>query len=240
MMDEHGTTDALADHAGMTLDDALAALGSDPAKAAEMARHHKVDRAYLGVTPPAIEAVAKGWREGLDLEARLALASALWASDVHEGRIAAAKLLTQARIRPDDGAAWDMITAWVPACDGAAIADQVAIAGQKRLVADPARFDVLADWVASDHLWTKAAVLGFTLPWTKQTHPKPADLALRDRALDWAGTLAGDPHKVIQTALVSWLASLAKHDPASASGFVDRHGAAMKSYALKSARHRLG
>jgi hypothetical protein len=52
MMDEHGTTQALADHAGMTVDDALAALGSDPAKAAAMARHHKVDRAYLGVTPP--------------------------------------------------------------------------------------------------------------------------------------------------------------------------------------------
>ena len=225
---------------GMTVDEALAALGSDPDKAAEMARHHKVGRAYLGVTTPAIEAVAKTWRETLDLDARLALAADLWASDVHEGRIAAARLLTQARIRPDDSAAWDMITAWVPACDGAAIAEQVAIAGQKRLVAEPARFDALADWVTADHLWTRAAVLAFTLPWTKQNNPKPADLALRDRALDWAGRLAGDPHKVIQTALVDWLASLAKHDPAIAQAFVDRHGAAMKPYALKSARHRLG
>ncbi|WP_322892046.1 MULTISPECIES: DNA alkylation repair protein [unclassified Yoonia] len=224
----------------MTVDDALAVLGTDPAKAAEMARHHKVDRAYLGVTTPAIDAVAKGWRETLDLEARLALAADLWASDVHEGRIAAAKLLTQARIRPDDSAAWDMIASWVPECDGPAIADQVAIAGQKRLVADPARFDALAPWVKADHLWTRAAVLALTLPWTKQNNPKATDLALRDRALDWAGQLAGDPHKVIQTALVDWLASLAKHDPATAQAFVDRHATVLKPYALKSARHRLG
>jgi 3-methyladenine DNA glycosylase AlkD len=224
----------------MTLDDALAALGTDPAKATEMARHHKVERAYLGVTTPAIDAVAKGWRETLDLEERLTLAAALWASDVHEGRIAAAKLLTQARIRPDDAVAWEMIVAWVPACDCAAIAEQIAIAGQKRLVAEPARFDVLATWVASEHLWTKAAVLAFTLPWTKHNNPKAADLVLRDRALDWAGQLAADPHKVIQTALVDWLASLAKHDPATAQAFVDRHAAVMKPYALKSARHRIG
>ncbi|WP_019955738.1 DNA alkylation repair protein [Yoonia vestfoldensis] len=224
----------------MTVDDALSALGTDPAKAAEMARHHKVERTYLGVSTPAINAIVKDWRDALDLEARLGLAAELWASDVHEGRIAAAKLLTQARIRPDDAGAWDMIVAWVPQCDGPAIAEQVAIAGQKRLVADPARFDALEPWVAADHLWTKAAVLAFTLPWTKQNNPKAAHLALRDRALDWAGQLAGDPHKVIQTALVDWLASLAKHDPATAQAFVDRNGAALKPYALKSARHRLG
>ena len=224
----------------MNAEDALAAFGTNAEKAAEMARHHKVDRPYLGVATPDIEIVTKGWRTALDLDARLALAADLWASDVHEGRIAAARLLTQARIRPDDGAAWDMIVAWVPDCDGPTITDQVAVAGQKRLVADPARFDVLEAWAISDHLWTKAAVLAMTLPWTKQNNLKPADLALRDRALGWAGGLAADPHKVIQTALVDWLASLAKHDPACAAGFVDRHAAAMKPYALKSARHRLG
>ncbi|MFN3663584.1 DNA alkylation repair protein [Yoonia sp.] len=224
----------------MTLDDALAAFGNDPDKAADMARYHKVDRTYLGVPTPAIDAMVKDWRNTLDLDARLALAAALWASDVHEGRIAAAKLLTQARIRPDDSAAWDLITTWVPDCDGTAIADQVGIAGQKRLVADPARFDILSDWVTSDHLWTRRAVLVFTQPWTKQNNPKPADLALRETALDWAGMLASDSHKVIQTTLVDWLAGLAKHDATRAAAFVDQHGAAMKGYALKSARHKLG
>ena len=224
----------------MKVDDALATFGTDPVKAADLARYHKVDRAYLGAQTPAIDAAVKDWRATLDLDARLVLAADLWASDVHEGRIAAAKLLTQARIRPDDSAAWDLIASWVPDCDGAAIADQVGIAGQKRLVADPARFDALDAWVTSDHLWTRRAVLLFTQPWTKQNNPKATDLALRDRALGWAATLAADPSKAIQTALVDWLASLAKHDPACAAGFIDAKGAAMKSYAVKSARHKLG
>ena len=226
----------------MTPDDAIALLqaAGDPAKAADMARHHKVDRAYLGVATPAIDAMVKDWRAALNLDARLALAAGLWDSDVHECRIAAAKLLTQARIRPDDAAAWGLIAAWVPDCDGVAIADHVGIAGQKRLVADPARFDQLSAWVTSDHLWTRRAVLIFTQPWTKQNNPKPADLALRDRALGWAAVLAADPHKVIQTALVDWLAGLAKHDAACAAAFMDQHGGAMKSYAVKSARHKLG
>ena len=118
----------------MNVQDALAQLGSDPANQARMATYHKVDRPYLGVPNAVIDAAVKDWRAALDLEARLALASALWDSNVHEGRIAAAKLLTQARIRPDDTAAWDLICAWVPDFDCWTIADQVAIAGQKRLV----------------------------------------------------------------------------------------------------------
>ena len=42
------------------------------------------------------------WRSGV------ALAAGLWDSDIHEARVAAAKLLTQARIRPDD-AVWDVL-----------------------------------------------------------------------------------------------------------------------------------
>jgi 3-methyladenine DNA glycosylase AlkD len=224
----------------MTLDDALAALGTDSAKATDMARYHKVDRAYLGVPTPTIDAVVKGWRDDLDLDARLALAAALWASDVHEGRIAAAKLLTQARIRPDDSAVWDMIVAWVPDCDTLAIADAAAVAGQKRLVTDSARLTLLADWVASSHLWTRHAVLAMTLPWAKMSNPKATNLAEREIILDHAGQLARDPQKVIQTALVDWLASLAKHDPARAAAFLAQHGDAMKPYARKSAQHRLG
>jgi len=224
----------------MILDDALAALGTDAAKAADMARYHKVERAYLGVATPAIDALVKEWRSTLDMDTRLALAAELWASDVHEGRIAAAKLLTQARIRPDDTAAWDLIAAWVPDCDTLAIADAVAVAGQKRLVADPTRLTVLSDWVASDHLWSRYAVLAMTLPWAKISNPKAADLAQRDMIMGWAGQLASDTHKRIQTTLVDWLASLAKHDPTRATTFMARHGDAMKSYARKSAQHKLG
>ena len=88
----------------VTVDQALAALEAlaIPEKAAEMAAYHKSSRRFLGVTVPQIDDLSDAWRAACTLEERLALAAGLWASDIHEARVAAAKLLTQARIRPDD------------------------------------------------------------------------------------------------------------------------------------------
>ena len=163
----------------MTPEAALAQI-SDTAnadKATEMARYHKVQRKYLGVANPQIDTLTKEWRKSLDLDERLKLASDLWATDIHEARIAAAKLLTQARIRPDDAAAWDLIQSWVPDFDAWAIADHAAIDGQKRLIWNPARLDNVEAWTQSPHMWTRRAALVMTLPWTKQRHPKPQELA---------------------------------------------------------------
>ena len=46
---------------------------------------------YLGVPVPLIEDMARLWREACTLEERIALARGLWASDIHEAKIAAAK-----------------------------------------------------------------------------------------------------------------------------------------------------
>ena len=115
----------------MKIDEALAQLSAaaDPVKAAEAQAYHKAEREYLGVSVPQIEALAKGWREAITLEARLALAAGLWDSDIHEARVAAAKLLLQARIRPDE-AVWELIASWVPQFDAWAIADHVCKAGE--------------------------------------------------------------------------------------------------------------
>lgn len=140
----------------MTPDAALAALRAqaDPARATGMAAYHKVVRPYLGVPVPVIDDLARDWRAAITLDERLALAAALWDSNIHEARVAAAKLLTQARIRPDDAGAWGLITSWVPTFDGWALADHASIAGQKRLVADPSRIDTVAGWTTSPHMWT--------------------------------------------------------------------------------------
>ncbi|MEO0680975.1 MAG: DNA alkylation repair protein, partial [Pseudomonadota bacterium] len=80
---------------------ALAALreAGDAARAADMARYHKTAREVLGVSNPQIDAFIRAWRAEDDaVAARCALAAGLWDSGVFEARIAAAKLLTQARI----------------------------------------------------------------------------------------------------------------------------------------------
>lgn len=225
----------------MTPEAALAALRAeaDPAKAAEMAAYHKVDRPYLGVANPVIDGLAREWRQGITLDERLALAGALWDSNIHEGRIAAAKLLTQARIRPDDSGAWSLICRWVPEFDAWAVADHASIAGQKRLVADPARIETVEGWTRSDHMWTRRAALVMTLPWTRQNHPKPADLAIRDRVLGWAAGYVDDPEWFIQKAVAWWLRELSKHDPGRTRTFLVAHGDRMKPFARREAARKL-
>lgn len=210
----------------------------NPAKALEMQVYHKTPRRYLGISVPEIEALTKQWREDLSLDDRIALAASLWQTNIHEARIAAAKLLSQARMRPDD-AAWALIHSWVPDFDAWALADHASIAGQKRLVADPSRIDAIEPWVTSPHRWTRRAALVMTLPWTKQNHPKPQDLAIRDRVLGWCAGLASDPDWFLQKAVAWWVRDLSKHDASRARAFLAAHGDRLKPFAQKEASRHL-
>jgi 3-methyladenine DNA glycosylase AlkD len=220
----------------VTPEAALAALRAkaDAGRAAEMAAYHKAPRAYLGVAVPEIDALAKSWRAGLGLEERVALAQALWQSDIHEARVAAAKLLTQARIKGDERV-WRLIASWVPEFDAWAIADHAAIAGQKRLVAEPARLDEAENWLDRPSFWERRAALVMTLPWTKQNHPSAEELAARDRVLSWCARLAPEREWFLQKAVAWWLRELSKHDPARVATWLSAHGQALKPFARKEA-----
>ena len=208
---------------------------ADLARAQDMRSYHKADRFYLGLTNPQINDLTQEWRTALDAPERVTLADGLWQTNVYEARLAAAKLLTQARIRPDDAAAWDLISSWTPDFDSWAIADHASMAAQKRLVADPNRLDHLEKWIISDHMWTRRAALVSTLSWTKQNHPKPDDLIIRDRVLGWAATLVPDRNWFIQKAIGWWLRDLSKHDPDRTKAFIAQHGPEMKPFAVKEA-----
>ena len=220
----------------MSPEDALdqIAAHADDGRAADARAYHKSKRVHLGVPNPILNELTQAWRQSLDVEARVTLADNLWATDIFEARLAAAKLLTQARIRPDD-AAWDLIVSWVPQFDGWAIADHACMAGQRRLTADPSRIDQVEAWTASDHMWTRRAALVMTLPWTKQNFPKPDELAARERILGWAATYVTDQQWFIQKAIAWWVRELGKHDAPRARAFLEVHGAAMKPFAAKEA-----
>ncbi len=220
----------------MTPPEALAQLTAlaDPARAADMEAYHKAPRPYLGIAVPDITALATGWRSHLDTPARVAVAAHLWASNIHEARIAAAKLLTQARV-PEDAPVWRLIAAWVPGFDAWAIADHACDAGARRLIADPSRLDEVETWTTHDNMWTRRAALVITLPWTKQNFPKPTDLAIRDRVLGWAATYVTDTDWFIQKAVAWWLRDLAKHDATRARAFLDGPGQNLKPWARKEA-----
>jgi hypothetical protein len=160
---------------GMTPEVALAALRAeaDPDRAAQMRAYHKVG-------PPLSRPVQRTgeriwqrlWRKSTDLNERIALAQGPLGQRHLRGADRGGKLFLQARIRPDDTPAWD-VPRGIRArdFDSWAIADAVAQAGQKRLLADPGRLDEVETWTRSDHMWTRRAALVFTLGFTKSRHP---------------------------------------------------------------------
>lgn len=212
---------------------------ADPAKAAEMARYHKTDRAVLGVSNPDIAHIVSTWRAERPVADWIAEADALWRSGVFEARIAAGKLLVKARLGEMDAPVWDLIAAWTPDFDGWAIADQAADAGGRRIMADLSRLDTLEGWAGSDHLWARRAAFVFTLPLAKLPHPSPAEAAARARVLGWAADAVADHRWFIQKAIGWWLRTLAKHDPAAVRAFLASHGAALKPFARREAERGL-
>jgi len=209
----------------------LRAAGN-PEKAAEMAAYHKQTREIIGISNPQIDAFVKQWRAELSLEGRLTLADELWQSDVFEARIAAAKLLVQARIIPDE-AAWALITSWVPDLDSWAIADHMSTAAAKRLVAQPLRLNEVEAWTHSKHMWSRRAALVATLPWAKLNHLTPEQNKARERILGWAARYVDDHDWFMQKAVAWWLRDLSKHDAPRVQVFLEKHGDRMKPFARK-------
>jgi 3-methyladenine DNA glycosylase AlkD len=207
---------------------------ANPFKAEEMATYHKAPRVYLGVANPVLNDLARTWRADLTPAKRAAVADALWASDIHEARVVAGKMLTQARIA-DDGPIWQVITGWAGQFDSWAIADHVCTAGQRRLLAHPDRLNEIEEWTFAENMWTRRAGLVVTLPWAKMANPKPADLEIRERVLGWAERLIDDRNWFMQKAIAGWVRDLSKHDAARAQQFMDENGDRLKSFARKEA-----
>jgi 3-methyladenine DNA glycosylase AlkD len=217
--------------------DALQAQ-ADPERARQMRAYHKLDRPYLGLANAQIDNLAKHWRRTLPLSDQIDVADDLWQTDIYEARLAAAKLLTQNRIGPDDTKVWQLIASWTPDFDSWAIADHACMAGQKRLLADPQRIDEVETWITSPHMWTRRAALVSTLPWTRQRQPTAAEQTIRQRVLGWAETYVPDAEWFIQKAIAWWLRELSKRDPQSTINFIKKHGDQMKPFSRKEAfRH---
>ncbi len=223
------------------LQSCLTALRSaaDPERAVGMAAYHKAARVYLGVPAPEIDTLVADWRAALDVPGRIALARALWDSDIHEAMIAAAKLLTQARIREHEPEVWTELARWVPTFDGWAVADQACKAVERRLVAVPDRLDAVEGWTRDGSMWVRRAALVATLPWSKLNHPTGAELAARERILGWAASYVADRDWFIQKAVGGWLRSLSRHDPERVRAFVAGPGRALKAFARREAERRL-
>lgn len=217
-----------------------AALPADDGEAAEDGAEEAAaaPRPAFGTPFGVIETLTRDWRATLTLEERCALAAALWDDGHLEARIAAAKLLTQARIR-EDAEVWALIAGWRHDLDERIVTEALGKAGERRLAADTSRIEELAHWIAAEHVWSRRAALAMTLPWAKLNILKPEDEAIRARALDWATTLVADRRAPVQNMIATWIRELSRHDSAAAAAWMAEHGATLRSFARKEAGRHL-
>jgi len=196
---------------------ALASLTerADPGSAAR--QRVKGARRPLGVSAEAVSALVTEWRAVAEGDARLDLAQALWASDIFEAALAAAKLLTQARIRPD-ARVWALLQSWVPGLDDAALADAVAGAAGRRLIADPSRLDIAEVWVGDANPLVRRTALIATLPFARMNHPDAAGRAARLRVEGWLDALGIDPSLTVRGAVTEWRHASGRHPLAASEG----------------------
>ncbi len=203
-------------------------------KSNEMAAYHKAKRAYLGVSNPEIDALVRRWKQGADTETLVASARALWRSDIHEARVAAAKILSKPRF-DDDAGVWAEISTWVADFDAWAIADHACKAGSFRLLAVRTRLDDVAAWTVHENMWVRRAALVTTLPWARMASPDKRDRAIRARILGWAGQYTRETEWFMQKVVGWWLRELSKRNVAPVTGFLNAHGDNMKPFARKEA-----
>ncbi|MEZ5839990.1 MAG: DNA alkylation repair protein [Hyphomicrobiales bacterium] len=218
----------------MTEAEAIAALkaAAIPGKAAAFARYHKAARPYLGVPTPAIDLLAADIAATAGPADGLALAMRLWATNIFEARILAARICCRPRLK-NYADIWAAIALWKEDFDSWAIADAVAKAGARCLRDDPARLDDVETWTRHPNMWVRRAALVFTLDWAK----RGADPA---RMLGWAADYVDDRDWFIQKAIGWWLRERSKHDPEVVRAFLARHENGLAPVARREATKYLG
>ena len=142
-------------------------------------------------------------------------------------KIVAGRILARKSIEPD-ARVWVFVTERMADLDGWAVADNLAPAASRCLLAEPGRLDTVEAWIESPHLWTRRAALVFTLPWTKGERDP-------ERMLGWAARLAEDPEWFIQKAIGWQLRELSKRDPKRVRRFLMEHGEKLKGVARREA-----
>jgi len=179
------------------------------------------------VALPGMDAAIREALGDLTQKEALSLCVRLWREPVWDLKIVAGRALARKSIEPD-AEVWAFVTKRLIDLDGWAVADNLASAGSRCLIADPGRLDAVEAWIENPRLWTRRAALVFTLPWAKEKRDP-------ERMLGWAVRLAEDRQWFIQKAVGWWLRELSKRDPKRVRRFLKDHGEKLTGVARREA-----
>lgn len=204
---------------------------TDPKRAAADQRYHKSSREHWGVAVPLCQQVAKEFSKGLEQSELLAMAEALWSTNLFDPMMCASKILSLPCIKPSP-AVWKLIKSCLKDVDGWALEDCLAHVAWKCLLADKKLLNDLDKWTTHPNFWMRRATLVYTLPFAKPGQDP-------ERMLGWASTYACDPEWFMQKAIGWWLRVLGEHNPERVITFLKIHWDQLKGVAKKEATRKL-
>jgi 3-methyladenine DNA glycosylase AlkD len=224
-----------ADTAALTLDGLLRPFGTKE-RAEQGKRYLKSDLEFFGVTVPdlrrAVKEAVKGY-PGLDRQAAVAWAVALWREPVFERRAAAVEILRIAgkQLRASDLAAIETLIrdarTW-------ALVDSLAgdLIGGIAL-RDPSSWPRIDAWAADEDFWVRRSALLALLPGIRAGRPD------YDRFERYAALMLAEKEFFIRKA-IGWVArEISKRDPGWVADWTARHATVMSGVTFREAVRRL-
>jgi 3-methyladenine DNA glycosylase AlkD len=221
--------------AARALAESLRAAG-DSGRAVQEKKYLKSDLEFYGVAVPdmrrAVRTAASGYR-GLDREALVAWAVALWREPVHERRMAAVEVLRLAvkQLRADDLAT---VEALIREARTWALVDTLAgeVTGTIAL-RDPAGWPRIDGWATDADFWVRRSAILSLLPGIRSGRP---DLARFER---YAIPMLAEKEFFIRKA-IGWTArEVSKRDPAWVASWTAAHASEMSGVTFRAAVRRL-
>jgi 3-methyladenine DNA glycosylase AlkD len=224
-----------ADTAALTLDGALRPFGTGE-RAEQEKRYLKSDLEFYGVTVPdlrrAVKEAVRGY-PGLDRQAAVAWALALWREPVYERRAAAVEILsmTGKQLRASDLAT---IATLIREARTWALVDPLAgdVAGGIAL-RDPSSWPRVDAWATDEDFWVRRSALLALLPGVRAGQP---DLGRLER---YAALMLAEKEFFIRKAIGWVLRELSKRDPQWVAGWTARHATVISGVTFREAVRRL-
>jgi 3-methyladenine DNA glycosylase AlkD len=225
-----------AKEAARSLTAALRPLGT-PERAAQEKRYLKSDLDFLGVTVPdirrTVKAAVRRYAGGLDRDATVAWAIALWREPVHESRMAAVEVLTLGvgRLGAQDLATVERM---IREARTWALVDALAcnVAGAIAL-RDGSAWPRIDRWASDGDFWVRRSALLALLPGTRSGRP---DLA---RFTTYAEPLLTEKEFFIRKAIGWVLREISRHDPAWVAEWTGSHLSRLSGVTFTEAVRRL-
>jgi 3-methyladenine DNA glycosylase AlkD len=224
-----------AESAALEVADTLRRLGT-PERAAQEKRYLKSDLEFFGVTVPdmrrAVKSAVRG-RPGLESQAMVRWAVALWREPVHERRMATVEILTLAAPR--------LVAADLPVVERLlresgtwALVDGLAcnVAGEIALH-DPRSWPLIDAWAADRDFWVRRSAL---LSLLRGIRAGRADLS---RFTRYAEPMLTEKEFFIRKAIGWVLREISRRDPGWVSSFTEHRLADMPGVTFREAIRRL-